>query len=114
MRLFDRDGDHLAGARHGVVQVVAKLQRELVLARGQLAVEHVLAVAEMHPRRRALDDVLAGRQAVLIDADVVVRDAGTRFLQVNPSSASESRNVSLMIKRSTVSSPIYKRSMRPR
>ena len=61
-----------------VVQVVAELQRELVLARGQLPVEHVLAVAEVDPRRRALDDVLAGRQTVLIDADVVVRHAGTR------------------------------------
>ena len=30
--------------------------------------------------RRALDDVLAGRQAVLIDADVIVRDAGAAFV----------------------------------
>ena len=66
MRLFHRHRDHLAGARQGVVQVVAKLQRELVLPGRQLHVELVLAVAEVHPRRRALDDVLAGREAVLI------------------------------------------------
>src|SRR5439155_24601923 len=41
--------DRLTRARQRVVQVVAELQRQLVLARRQLAVEHVLAVTEVHP-----------------------------------------------------------------
>ena len=36
----------------------------------------------MHPRRRALDDRLARREAALIDADVIVGHAGTRFFQI--------------------------------
>src|SRR5439155_16832910 len=41
--------DHLTRARQGVVQVVAELQRELVLSGRQLAVELGFALAEVHP-----------------------------------------------------------------
>src|SRR5947208_5273860 len=80
--LLHVDGNHLTRAGHCVVQVVAELQRELVLAGRQLAVEHVLAVAEVDPRRSAFDDVLAGGQAILVDADVIMRDAGARLLRI--------------------------------
>src|SRR5690349_7303211 len=56
---FDVDRDDLAGPGHRVVLVVAELEGQLVLSRRELRLEHVLAVAEMDPRRRALDDVLA-------------------------------------------------------
>src|SRR5436309_14628375 len=82
LSLLHVDRDHLASPGHRVVEVVAELDGELVLPRRQLAVEHVLAVAEVHPRRRAFDDRLARREAVLIDADVIVRHPWTGFLQV--------------------------------
>src|SRR3954451_11593863 len=78
--LLDRHGDFLARAGNRVVQIVAELQRELVLARRELRVEHVFAVAEVDPRRRAFDDVLPGRQAALVDPDVIVRLARPHLL----------------------------------
>src|SRR5207253_2253051 len=45
---LDVDSDDLARPGHRVVQIVAELDGELVLARRQLTVEHVLAVAEVH------------------------------------------------------------------
>src|SRR4029079_8564632 len=61
---------------HRIVQIVAKLQRELVLAWGELHVNLRVAFAEMNPRRRALDDRLAWLETSGIDPDVIVTDAG--------------------------------------
>ena len=53
------------------MEIVANLQRQPVHARGKLHVDDVLAIAEMDPRRR-LRNLGARRQAIGIDADVIV------------------------------------------
>ena len=53
------------------MQVVAKLQRQPVLAGRELHVDDVLAVPEVHPRSRSRDDG-ARREAVGVDRHVMV------------------------------------------
>src|SRR6185312_6892717 len=60
-----------------VVQIVAELQRQPVLAGRELHVDFRVAFAEMDPRRRALDDRLCWLQASGVDADVIVANSGT-------------------------------------
>src|SRR2546422_1769923 len=55
------------------MQVIAHLQCQLVRPRGQLHVDEVLPVAEMHPRRGARDDRVGG-QAVSVHANVIVAE----------------------------------------
>src|SRR5262249_49101921 len=74
----NRNGDRLTQSLAGLVQIVTQLQRELVRARRQLHVDFGFAVAEMHPCRRAFYDRGSRRQAVLIDADVMMTDARPR------------------------------------
>src|ERR1700676_5135600 len=69
---LDVHGNHGARAGQRIVQVIAELKGELVLAWRQLRVELGLPVAEMDPGRSALHDGLAGRQTTLIDADMKV------------------------------------------
>src|SRR5256885_5098290 len=76
----DVDGDGLAQPFACPVQIVTELQGQLVLAWRQLHVDFGFAVAEVHPRRRAFDDGRARREAVLIDADVMVPHAWPRRL----------------------------------
>lgn len=68
---FDVDGDRRAKSFQRAMQVVTKLQRQPVLAGGELHVDDVLAVPEMHPRRCTRDDG-ARRQAVGVDRHVMV------------------------------------------
>src|SRR4030095_11672507 len=74
-QLLDRNCNFLTGARHRVVEVVTQLKRQFMLSGCQLRIEYILAVTEMHPRGRALDDGLPRGQTTLIDADVIVRNA---------------------------------------
>src|SRR3954471_10942334 len=71
LRLLRGDRDRGAQPCDGIVEVVSHLQRELVLARGQLHVDLGFAVAEVNPRRCALDDGLAGREAALVNSHMV-------------------------------------------
>ncbi len=69
---LDIDSDRLAQIVAGFVEVVAQLQSQLVLSRRKLHVDLGAARSEVHPRGRALDDCHSWRQAILIDADVMM------------------------------------------
>jgi hypothetical protein len=62
------------------VQVVAELQRELVLAGLELHVDFSRPRAEVDPRRRALHDFRSSRQTVHVDAEVMVAHARANLL----------------------------------
>ena len=89
--LSDVDGDRRAQPFDRAVEIVAHLQRQPVLARGQLHLDDVLAVTEMHPRRRARDG-RTRRQAIGVDADVVMAERRPRFGRACPAAPPRSGN----------------------
>src|SRR5262245_35908415 len=80
--LRDVHRNRRAQALHRVMQVVAQLQGQLVLSRGQLHIHLGIAFPEMNPLGRALHDRLSRLQAVLFHSHVIVADAGPRGFHV--------------------------------
>src|SRR5215471_4848801 len=81
--LRDVHRNRRAQAWHCVMQVVAQLQGQLVLSRGQLHVDLGISLSEMNPLGGAFHDRRSRLQAVLINAHVIVSDARPRRLHVS-------------------------------
>src|SRR5215467_9842876 len=81
--LRDVHRNRRAQACHRVMQVVAQLQGQLVLSRGQLHVHFGVAFSEMHPLGCAFHNRGSRLQTVLLDAYVIVADAWPRRLDVS-------------------------------
>src|SRR5687767_10071637 len=61
------------------MEVVSELQRELVRAWFELDVNFCGTRSEVHPRRCALDDFGSCRQAIHVDAEMVMAHSGTNL-----------------------------------